>query len=32
MGDIMISRSVGAMTKKYGTNYITNSYNPISDV
>ena len=27
----MLSRSVGAMTKKYGTNYITSGYNPFED-
>lgn len=31
IGDIMVSRSVGAMTKKYGTAYVTNGYNPLSD-
>ena len=29
-GDVMLSRSVGAMTKKYGVNYITDGYNPFA--
>lgn len=31
-GDIMLSRSVGAMTKKYGVEYITKGYNPFYEV
>lgn len=30
-GDIMLSRSVGAMTKKYGTKHIIDGYNPFHD-
>lgn len=30
-GDVMLSRSVGAMTKTRGTEYITNSYNPFAN-
>lgn len=31
-GDIMLSRSVGAMTKKHGVEYITESYFPFGEV
>lgn len=30
IGDVMLSRSVGAQTKKYGTSAITDFYNPFS--
>lgn len=30
-GDIMLSRSVGAMTKKYGTDYILSDFHPFKN-
>lgn len=30
-GDIMLSRSVGAMTKKYGTDYVLSDFHPFKN-